>query len=352
MKIAEIAKEIKVIAEDAGCHTGWVVLYKVGRSWGVANTINFDTDEYTSWCKQQKLSLIEFLEILEKDPNAIIVDAFTLNLGENSIKHLAHRLVELYYSDDTNIKLSTRQELINAELGALCLHDDVPQSKAEEQETQSNTIQRNPTQSNTTQHYPTLPNAIQHNPTQPNAGEPKVVKFQIGGVYGAGLPSTNITEITSCSNYDGIVKYGYNVYELDGVCLRKIYSGLEVVSVCRADACETISVKTDYGIYICRATETLPRQIIAPFKPMFIIGEKYKINDNIYVMIEDIKSLIDVGTVIYYKVYEKKDDYYTNVTRHTQKPAYNIQCGSWVLDIAMQGKNYTVKTADGTKGGV
>jgi hypothetical protein len=132
---------------------------------------------------------------------------------------------------------------------------------------------------------------------------------------------------------------------LKGGSLKNIYNGVEYVAVCDINGCETMSIETDCGIYTCYATEILPRQTIAPFKPIFKEGESYKINDDSYMTIENIENNIDVGTVITYKVY-KKDGYVTKATNHTQKPTYNVQYGSWELDIHIDGVNYQPITPD------
>jgi hypothetical protein len=140
MKIKDIAKNVRELLQG-GC--GWVVLYKVGRSWEYLDTFCYGnaTNNY-EWTFDNEEQRKEFLHILEVDPDAIILNGFSLDMVDDdtsmSIETLTEELKDAYLLDE-HLKLSKyKEDILEAKVTDYYAQPYELEEEAEEAEEEEN----------------------------------------------------------------------------------------------------------------------------------------------------------------------------------------------------------------------
>jgi hypothetical protein len=130
MKIKDIAKDVRELLQG-GC--GWVVLYKVGRSWEYLDTFCYGnaTNNY-EWTFDNEEQRQEILDILEADPHAVILSGADVCMTDEklmSLETLAEELKDAYLLDE-HLKLSKyKEDILEAKVtDSVELEDDSPTS--------------------------------------------------------------------------------------------------------------------------------------------------------------------------------------------------------------------------------
>lgn len=117
MKLRDIAKEVRELLQG---NSGWVVLYRDGRRWEyiVTNCYGNATNHY-AWKFDNEEQRQQLLNILEVDPNAIILNGFAVGVAEGderavmSIDTLTAELKSTYlFGFGDRLRLSDHKESI------------------------------------------------------------------------------------------------------------------------------------------------------------------------------------------------------------------------------------------------